>query len=242
MCYIIGMRIFAISDLHLSAEGDKPMQIFGRVWEDHWDKISADWDSKVEDGDVVLISGDISWAMRLEDAVKDLEVISKRKGKKVIIRGNHDYWWASISKIRAVIPPGISVIQNDAVRFDGLVVCGSRGWTVPESGGTGDAEDIKLYEREKLRMEMSLKAAEKLRQEGDKLIAMIHFPPFNSRFEDSHFTNLFRDYRVDAVVYGHLHGEACRAKPLHIKNGIRYYLTSCDKLSNELLEIAFGDL
>lgn len=231
------MKVFAISDPHLSFDVNKPMSIFGAVWENHWEEISADWDQKVSDEDVVLIAGDISWAMRLEEAVSDLELIGARKGKKILIRGNHDYWWGGLGKIRAVLPDNMYVLQNDALRLDGYVFAGSRGWTVPEVGVTPCAEDIKLLERERLRMEMSLKAAQNIRQEGDKLIAMIHYPPFDSRFCDSRFTELFREYKVDAVVYGHLHGNGCRTILEYDKCGIKYYLTSCDKLNNKLVRI-----
>lgn len=233
------MRIFAISDLHLPADGDKPMDIFGQVWDGHWDKISSDWEKRVNDDDLVLIAGDVSWAMRLESAVKDLEKIAALKGKKIIIRGNHDYWWQSASKIRAVLPEDIYIIQNDAVKFGDTVICGTRGWTVPEPLSKPSAEDTKLYEREAIRMELSLEAAKKLRGEGDRLVVMIHYPPFNSRFENSLFTELFEKHGADAVVYGHLHGETSKTKLKHIKGVIPYYLTSCDKLDHKLAEIAF---
>jgi len=231
------MRVFAISDLHLSADESKPMDIFGAAWDNYWDLIRQDWDAKVTENDIVLIAGDISWAMRLEEAVKDLERIAELKGTKVIIRGNHDYWWQSIGKGRAAAPAAVKVIQNDAIRIGEYIVCGTRGWTVPETGTKGTEEDIKLYEREKLRMEMSLKAADNIRQEGDKVIAMIHYPPFNSRFEDSGFTKLFEEHRVDAVVYGHLHGAYCRVKLFMEKKGISYYLTSCDLVCNQLVQL-----
>lgn len=231
------MKVFAISDPHLSFDVNKPMAIFGAVWENHWSEISEDWNSKVSDDDIVLIAGDISWAMRLEEAKHDLELIGALKGKKILIRGNHDYWWSGPSKIKAILPPDMYIIQNDAIRFDGYVFAGSRGWTVPEVGVTPSVEDAKLLERERLRMEMSLKKASELRQEGDKLTAMVHFPPFDSRFCDSCFTELFREYKVDAVVYGHLHGNGCRTVLEYDKCGIKYYLTSCDKVSNRLVEI-----
>ncbi len=231
------MKVFAISDPHLSFDVDKPMAIFGAVWENHWEDISKDWDENVTDDDVVLIAGDISWAMKLEEAQSDLELIGARKGKKILIRGNHDYWWSGIGKVRKILPENMYVIQNDALRMDGYVFAGSRGWTVPEVGVTPSEEDAKLLERERLRMEMSLIAAQKLRQEGDKLIVMVHYPPFDSRFCDSQFTELFRQYKADAVVYGHLHGNSCRTMLEYDKCGVKYYLTSCDKLGNKLKRI-----
>ena len=127
------MKIFAISDLHLSLSGEKPMDIFGYSWEDYLNKIELDWQNKVSDEDIVLISGDISWAMKQEDALKDIEFISKQKGKKILIRGNHDYWWQSITKLREMMPKDIFLLQNDAVKIGNFVFCGSRGWAVEGS-------------------------------------------------------------------------------------------------------------
>lgn len=232
------MKVFAISDPHLSFTADKPMSIFGDVWENHWDRIEADWRAKVTEEDIVLLAGDISWGMTLEEARKDLDAIGALPGKKVYIRGNHDYWWNGISKIRAALPAGSYCIQNDAMRFGSVVICGTRGWTVPEIGTSLSADDEKILKREALRMEMSLKCAEKLRTDGDMLIAMCHFPPFDSRYSPSVFTELFNRYSVDKVVYGHLHGSRSRAE-LYVNRGdIEYYLTSCDKLGNSLALVA----
>lgn len=228
------MHVYAISDPHLSFTEDKPMSVFGAVWENHWDEITADWKAKVQSDDVVLIAGDISWAMYLQDAVKDLELIGALPGTKILIRGNHDYWWSGISKVRAVLPEGTHCLQNDALKIGKYVFAGSRGWSVPETGAAQSAEDAKIFEREIIRMEMSLTAADKLREEGDKLIAMIHYPPFNSRYENSPFTELFRRFGVNKVVYGHLHGVESRTELVRVKHGTEYLLTSCDKLGNVL--------
>lgn len=227
------MKIYAISDLHLSTTTDKPMNVFGANWDNYVEKIIADWQKKVEDGDIVLIAGDISWAMDLEDAIVDLEPFKKLKGKKVFIRGNHDYWWKSISKIRAAMPEDFYFLQNDAVKFDNVVICGTRGWTV-EGSADFTAEDKKLYLRETERLRLALSGAEKLRAEGDKLIVMIHYPPFNVKREPSLFTAQFDEHKADKVVYGHLHGKDCKTD-LYLKfNDVEYYLTSCDQVGNEL--------
>lgn len=228
------MKVFAISDLHLSSRSEKPMDVFGMVWENHWDEIRTDWRQKVTSEDVVVIAGDISWGMRLEEAVPDLDEIAELPGRKVFIRGNHDYWWASYKKINAVLKPDMYCIQNNAVRLGRYVFCGSRGWTVPEQGAVSTPENAKLLERERGRMELALTAADGIREEGDRLIALIHYPPFNARFEGSVFTELFAKYRVDTVIYGHLHGETSRVRMEYDRGGIRYYLTSCDKLGNRL--------
>ena len=230
------MKIYAISDLHLSLCGDKPMDIFGEKWGGYLEKIEYDWNSKVSETDVVLISGDISWAMQLENALIDLEFLNKLKGTKIIIRGNHDYWWQSISRLREKLPSNVIALQNDAVKIGDYVFCGSRGWAV-EGSPEFTAQDVKLYNRETERFRLALKNAENFRLNGEKLIALIHYPPFNIRRENSNFTALFEEFKVDKVVYGHLHGKD--AKPYYRinKNGIEYILTSCDLVDNKLVEV-----
>ena len=122
------MTLFAIGDLHLPGGEEKPMDIFGDHWENHFEHIAADWRARVKDGDVVLIPGDISWAMQLERAVPDLQKIGALPGRKVLIKGNHDYWWNSVSKLRRVLPEGMSALQHDALDMGDFVVCGTRGW------------------------------------------------------------------------------------------------------------------
>ena len=230
------MKIFAISDLHLSTTAPKPMDIFGTGWTDYIQKITEDWEQKVGEDDLVLIAGDISWAMQLEDALVDIGTLKHLKGNKVFIRGNHDYWWKSISRIRQALPQGFYALQNDCQRFDNLLVLGCRGWTV-EGDKDFTEQDKKLYLRERERLYLALKNAQKERREGDKLIAMLHFPPFNVKRENSLYTDLFEQFGVDAVVYGHLHGKDCKGDKLVKKNGITYYLTSCDLVQNKLVEI-----
>jgi predicted phosphohydrolase len=212
------------------------MNIFGPVWEGYWEKIVEDWKNKVTDNDIVLIAGDISWAMKLEDAVCDINEINKLPGKKIFIRGNHDYWWKSLSAIRTSFPENCYVIQNDSLKIENCVFCGTRGWMVPESDKVSD-DDKKMLNREELRLELSLKSATQKLNEGDKLICMIHYPPFNSKLENSKFTSLLEKYNVNKCVYGHLHGENSRGVPYLLKNNIEYFLTSCDKVQNKLVLI-----
>lgn len=233
------MKIFAISDLHLSFSVDKPMDIFGNGWQNHFELIKADWEERVSGEDIVLIAGDTSWGMSLNEALPDIFEISKLKGHKYIIRGNHDYWWTSYSKITSLMPPKMNFIQNNALKNGGYIICGTRGWTIPD--GTPPADELKYLEREKIRLELSLKQAASLRTDGEKIIALIHYPPFNVKYDDSDFTSLLSSYGVSAVVYGHLHGKNVRAKMLVDKGGIPYYLTSCDLLENKLLEISVSD-
>ena len=227
------MKIYAISDLHISTTTNKPMDVFGTKWVGYLDKIKEDWQNKVTQEDLVLIAGDLSWAMKLEDAVLDLQTIASLKGKKIIIRGNHDYWWSGIGKVRKALPESIFALQNDCVKFGNFIICGSRGWTLEDNS----EQDKKLVAREVERFRLTLKDAQKHRQEGDKVICMIHYPPFNNQRENSPFTELFEEYKVDAVVYGHLHGKDCKADLKYCKNGIEYFLTSCDLLDNKLINI-----
>ena len=228
------MKLFAISDLHLSGLANKPMDLFGTEWEGHFEKIKADWESKVTDEDVVLIGGDTSWGMKLEEGLFDVRTISPLKGRKVFVRGNHDYWWSGITRVREGSPENI-FLQNDCVKIGKLVIAGSRGWTCP--GSTDFTEhDQTLYLREAERFKLAFKEAEKIMEEGDELIVLMHFPPMNVKKEDTLFTQLFEAQGVKKVVFGHLHGAGYF--PLKTeKNGIEYYLTSCDKLHFSLVEI-----
>ncbi len=230
------MKIYAISDLHISTNSNKPMDVFGGNWINYIEKIKNDWESKVSKEDIVLIGGDISWAMNVIDAEKDILTFSNLAGKKVLVKGNHDYWWNGIGKVRDMLPLGFYALQNDSIKFDNVIICGSRCWSVPGAPDFNE-QDRKIYLREAERLKLSLSSANKMREEGDKLIALVHYPPFNVKREDSLFTALFEEYKVDKVVYGHLHGKDVRADKLVIKNGIEYYLTSCDQVDNKLIEI-----
>jgi len=155
-----------------------------------------------------------------------------------LLEGNHDYWWKSISGVRAVLKEGTYAIQNDSLRFEGFVICGSRGWTLPESSAEPSVEDIKIYNREVERMRLSLKSTIEKRQEGDLLIVMMHFPPRDYVLsKDSNFTALFNEFKVNKVVYGHLHGQHIQTPLYYVKDDIEYYLTSCDKVNNKLVRI-----
>ena len=230
------MKVFAISDLHLSINNPKPMNIFGQVWENYVEKIFADWKTKVCDDDLVLLAGDFSWAMKLDDALTDFKMLENLPGKKVIIRGNHDFWWSSISAVRKFLPKGFFAIQNDAIKIGNLIICGTRGWTVPESGQHATIEDEKIFKREVIRLDLTLKSAKKLQTNGEKIICMMHYPPCNFKKEQSEFTNLLEDANVTSVVFGHLHGYK-RKETQFTLNGINYYLTSCDMVDNSLVEI-----
>ena len=230
------MNIYAISDLHLSFTSDKPMDIFGTGWEGHFEKIKSDWMRKVQPEDIVLISGDISWAMKMPDALTDLKTLADLPGKKVFIRGNHDYWWSGITRLRDSAPNDSFVfLQTDAVKIGEFVFIGSRGWTCPGSNDYTE-QDEKLYRREAERFRLAFLDADKLAAEGDKKVVLVHFPPFTAKQEDTLFSKLFEENKVDKVVFGHIHGASYFPLKSY-KNGIEYILTSCDKVGFNLIKI-----
>ncbi|MCD8040320.1 MAG: metallophosphoesterase [Clostridia bacterium] len=231
------MNVYAISDLHLSGAVTKPMDIFGNKWLGHFEKICADWNSRVCDGDVVLVCGDISWGNVLSEGLYDLNRLKGLKGTKIFIKGNHDFWWNGITKLRDSRPDDSFIfLQNDSVKIGDIVFCGSRGWTCP--GSTDYTEqDNKIYLREAERFKLCFRSAEKLRTEGDKLYALIHYPPYSLKQPDTLFTEQFEANGVNKVIFGHLHGDAYF--PLKSeRNGIEYYLTSCDKTGFMLTRIS----
>ncbi len=223
------MRIWGISDLHLSFSTNKPMDIFGDNWSDHASQMAAHWDAVVAPDDIVLCPGDLSWAMKLEEASKDLAWIGDRPGIKILGRGNHDYWWSSISKVRAALPPKCFALQNDAIDIGEFIVCGSRCWAAPGALDYTEA-DQKIYERELGRLEMSLKAGRALSPDKP-LLAAIHYPPFTAIKTPTGFAELLEKYDVKICVYGHLHSERShRTATVGVVNGIHYYLIACDYL------------
>ena len=227
------MKVFALGDLHLSGKQNKPMDIFGEKWSNHAERIFEAWQSAVSPQDCVLMPGDFCWAMQLADALDDLFAVSELPGTKLLIRGNHDYWWASPTKMRDLLPPSMKIIQNDAVDMGRFVVCGSRGWLLPGSAEFGE-KDKKIYERELMRLEMSLNAALRLARpaEGEEkpVIVMLHYPPLTEKGEATGFTELIARYPVRDVVYGHLHAQSCRLAFEGEHNGVNYTLCSADHI------------
>lgn len=230
------MKVFAISDFHLCLSGAKPMEIFGDGWSNYLENIKTDWVNKVSNEDVVLIAGDISWAMKPEEAKDDLKYFEQLPGKKIFIRGNHDYWWQSISSVRSIMPNDCFAIQNDAIKIGEYIFCGTRGWTCEEKKSLS-AQDEKIYKREVLRLEMALDCAKKLNTNNEKIVCLIHYPPFNSLRQPNELTNLMTKYNVSKCVYGHLHGSCGRQDFVVNINNVEYYLTSCDLVNNKLCQI-----
>ena len=230
------MKLFAIGDLHLPGGDDKPMDVFGQHWEGHFERISQDWRARVTQEDAVLIPGDISWAMQLENARPDLQAISELPGRKIIMKGNHDYWWNTLSQVKSALPQGMEALQHNAVDLGCCVVCGTRGWTIPTKETPLPPQDVKIYNRELIRLELALEAGMKLK--GDRpLVVMMHYPPLYDLERETEFTALLEKYPVHTVVYGHLHGAGLKVNFCGEERGIRYQLVSCDGLEFRLAEI-----
>ncbi len=228
------MAIYAIADLHLPGGDMKPMDIFGEHWAGHFERISEDWKERVSEEDIVLLPGDISWAMALADARQDLEMIGKLPGKKVLLRGNHDYWWGGIGRVRDALPDGMYALQNDCICLGDRLICGTRGWLLP--GEQTGADDMKIYQRELLRLNMTLGQA---RRKSDSLpiICMMHFPPLTDTSRDTGFVDVLEEYGVRDVVYGHLHGAGIRIAFRGEHRGMKFHLVSCDSLDFKLYRL-----
>ena len=222
------MAVFAISDLHLPAQ-QKPMDVFGPHWKDHFERIRLDWLSRVTHGDVVLLPGDLSWAMRLEEAQEDLQSIAELPGIKLLVRGNHDYWWNSIGRVRRSLGEGMLALQNDSALIDGRLYAGTRGWTLP--GPETAEDDLRIYNRERLRLEMSLKHARRL-DAFAPLTVLMHYPPRTE--EQPGFSDLLEAYGTQDCVYGHLHGAALHGAIRGRCGAVQYHQVSCDGLDFKL--------
>ncbi len=230
------MNIYAIGDTHLSLNEstEKPMDKFGEIWENHADKLEKSWIEKVAEEDYVLLVGDISWAMTLDEAEADLNFLSNLPGKKILIKGNHDYWWQSISKIRERYPEMI-FLQNDSFLIGDIAICGTRGWVCP-GADTFDAHDEKIYAREANRLKVSFEDA--ISKGTKEIICIIHYPPMNQKFKASLFTEVIDQFPVKKVIYGHLHGKDVYGNGFKgIRNGVEYSLVSFDYLEGNLLKV-----
>lgn len=251
------MKVFAISDLHLSTAVSKPMDIFGAGWENHFEKICEDWRAKVSDGDLVLLGGDMSWGMTIEEAAPDYALVAELPGIKLVGKGNHDYYWSSLNKMRQsfgkflflqnnayrILPDGTAYSYASAARkndkslpdepqANGVVICGSRGWNIPNKDS--DPQDVKIYRHEIERLKLSLDSAVKLMRGGDELVALLHYPPFDADLAPTEVTSTLESYGVKYVVYGHLHGKNVRVVPRLTRGNTQYILTSCDLVDNRM--------
>ena len=227
------MALYAISDLHLAFTTDKPMDIFGDKWLKHDEKIKQNWISKITEEDTVLIAGDISWSMKSSDSKVDLDWINALPGKKIISKGNHDFWWSGISKLNNMYD-NTKFLQNNFYAYEDYAICGSRGWIL-EGSDRFTEKDKKIFNREIIRLRLSL---DKAKEAGyNKFIVMIHYPPMNEKREASAFTEIFKEYGVEKVIYGHLHGPALATAFNGEHEEIEYIITSCDYLNFDPIRI-----
>lgn len=237
------MKIYALGDLHLSFLEEitgvkkikqdkiklkKPMDKFGQKWKKHYRKIFFNWTEEItNEDDIVLIPGDISWTMELKEAEPDLNFISQLPGTKIMIKGNHDYWWQSISRIREFLPDNIFALQYDSFCLQSVAIGGTRGWVVPNENEFTD-HDHKIYKREVNRLQLSL---ESIQDDYENLIIMFHYIPVNMAHERNEFIDLMSEYNVDTCIYGHLHGKEAHQNRLEgEKWGIEFKLVSADFL------------
>lgn len=223
------MSIFAISDLHLSLGCDKPMDIFGSKWDNYTERMQENWNAIVAPDDLVIVPGDISWATYLEDAVSDFEYIHSLNGTKLIIKGNHDYWWTTPAKMNKFLLSNgfdsIKILQNTAHLYGDTAICGTRGWTIPPVNST--SENVKIFEREKQRLILSLENAKA--RHAKEIIAALHYPPIEGSCND--FLEILRAYNVKTCLFGHLHGAAHKSAPVGEVDGIKLKLVACDYLN-----------
>ncbi len=232
------MAIFTMSDLHLSLDTDKSMEVFGQGWDNYISRIKDNWHRLIDDKDTVLVGGDISWAMFLKDCKKDFEFINSLPGRKLLFKGNHDYWWESLSKMNAFLLDNgfdtISFVHNSAVIIEDSIIYGSRGWNLPSDPGFG-TDDEKIYKRELARLELSMKHGEELicqnEFEPKRRICVLHYPPFDKEKRlDEGIASLIKKYGVTDCFYGHLHSLPARNAPEGMFEGVRYTLVSADHL------------
>ena len=219
------MAVFGISDLHLTiANPEKDMAIFGELWKNHTEKLLHNWNRIVSEEDVILVSGDISWALRYEEAEKDIDFLKRLKGTKIFVRGNHDYWWRrkASSKINSHTPDNMIFLQGKAVCINDIWFTGTRGWRI--ENGTSKENSLKIFDRESEYLREGLRS---IPSDSKYKIAMLHFPPFDEDFKFNVFAQILREYKVDMLVYGHIHmGEYMDGNI----NGVEYKYTSADFL------------
>lgn len=227
------MSIYGISDLHLSFGTDKPMNIFGKLWDNYEDRIKENWIKMVSNDDTVIIPGDISWGMTLKEALPDFKFINDLPGKKIFLRGNHDYYFSTKKKMDKFINENkletLKLLHNNAYEIGNVIIAGSRGWGKTEN--SDNELDQKIIKREENRLILSLEYARKL-SNTKEIICALHFPPFIGRFQE-----IMKEYGVTKCVYGHLHGFGHRLVKEGNIDGIEYIMVGCDYSNFELKHI-----
>ncbi len=243
------MSIWVISDLHLAfGAPEKTMEVFGKQWEGYPEKIKRHWERLVMPDDLILIPGDISWAKHLEDALIDLRWIDALPGKKLLLKGNHDYWWASKKKLEEKLPPSISCLQQDAFTWNDIALGGARLWdtveytfqlipsqkSLPKLTEEERNQQEKIYDRELGRLERSLS---QLNPSARYRIAMTHYPPLGPDLKPSRAATLLETYKIDICVFGHLHNIPTHSSLFGEKNGVRYLLTAADYIDFKPIQL-----
>ena len=222
------MSIYTIGDLHLSFKENKPMDIFGGNWEEHYEKIKEDWNLKVKENDLVVLPGDFSWATYLKDTDEDFKYLNDLPGKKILLKGNHDYWWTTVTSMRKFLA------ENE---FEDKIIVGTRGWSTTE----GTDEDDKIINREILRLEISIKDGIKNFGEDKEIIVFMHYPPIIKSDlitnELSGFIKIMKEHNVKRCYYGHLHGNSIRDAVEGEHYGIDFKLVSADGLDFKLYNV-----
>ncbi len=239
------MDIWSIADLHLSfGVPNKLMDVFGNHWKDHAQKIKSHWVDLVKPQDLVLLPGDISWALEPSEVLPDLAWIDQLPGTKLLLKGNHDYWWGSLKKVKEILPKSCHVIQNNSFIWNDIGIGGSRLWDAPTlnfdallpieqtkfSEGSSEGyleESEKIYIRELSRLENSLKT---LPSNVKNRIAMTHYPPVGPNLERTPASDLIKKYSMDICVFGHLHNISPNQTLFGTLDGTEYRLTACDYL------------
>lgn len=201
------MALYTIADLHLSEDTDKPMDVFGHAWDNHKERLESAWWQTVTEDDTVVVPGDISWGMRFDNTEKDLLFIHSLPGKKIIGKGNHDYWWGTLTKLNAfrdsIGASSIDFLFNNAYKVDNKIICGTRGWFPDSSYGP---DDEKIVQREAGRLRRSLECGRALATAGDELLVFLHYPPCFGGVKCAALADVLREFDVGRCYYGHLHG------------------------------------
>lgn len=235
------MSIFVIADLHLSFSENKPMDIFGENWNDHANKIKENWIQQVTDNDLVVIPGDFSWAMHLQDTYEDFKFLNELPGKKLLLKGNHDYWWTTVTSMKKYLEENgfsnINFLQNNAFNYNNITICGTRGWTFTESENSK-----KMINRENERLTLSLQEGIKKYGENNQIIVFMHYPPYikndNTQTDKMTFIETMEKFNVKQCYYGHLHGNSHKDAVEENINGIQLKLVSADFLKFKLYKIS----
>lgn len=229
------MAIYAIADLHLSFNTDKPMNIFG--WIDYEEKIKKDWLEKVKEEDLVLLPGDFSWELKLENAYKDFNFINELPGKKLMLKGNHDLWWTTLKSMRNYLEVNnikdVDFIYNNSYEYENYIIAGTRGWDLE----CKNEQDEKIKNREVFRLENSILDGIKKYGEDKEIIVCMHYPPLEKENLNTEFTKVMKKYNVTKCIYGHLHGKAHESAVEGMINGIEYKLVSCDYTKFQLIRL-----